>query len=86
MENYIKLMNGDIVANKNTGDCGLFFFVLNPCLSSSKSLEGEEGDVTFYHAVVQNMENRMDCRYVNLSFFDSGLWYIYDNKIKEIKE
>ena len=86
MENCIKLMHGDIVANKTAGDCGAFFFVLNPCLTSSKSLEGEEGDVTFYHAVVQNMENKHDFRYVNLSFFNDGTWYVYNNKIKEIKE
>lgn len=86
MENHFKLMHGDIVANKTTGDCGRFFFVLNPCLSSTKSLEGDEGENTFYHAVVQNMEDRHDCRYVNLSYFDAGMWYVYDNKIKEIKE
>jgi hypothetical protein len=79
-------MHGDIVVNKTAGDCGVFFFVLNPCLPSTKSLEGDEGDVVLYHAVVQNMESKHDFRYVNLSYFESGLWYVYDNKIKELKE
>lgn len=82
----MKLMHGDIVANKTLADCGKFFFVLNPCLSSTKSLEGEEGEHTFYHAVVQNMEDKGDYRYVNLDYFTDGRWYLYDNKIKEIKE
>jgi hypothetical protein len=32
------------------------------------------------------MEDKGDYRYVNLDYFTDGRWYLYDNKIKEIKE
>ncbi len=82
----MKLMHGDIVANKSTADCGKFFFVLNPCRLTTTSLDGEEADQQFCQVVVQNMEDKHDFRYVNHSYFDAGIWYIHKNNFTEVKE
>jgi len=70
----IKPMHGNIIQNKSLSDCGKFFFVLNPCRSFI--YEGRE----YTQVVVQNLDDKMDVRYVDIVHFESGHWYIYNNK------
>lgn len=79
----MKLMHGDIVANKSTADCGKFFFVLNPCrLTTTISLDEEEADQQFCQVVLQSLEDKGDFRYVSYQYFKDGSWYLVNNKFQ----
>ena len=85
MENRIKLMHGDLVSNNSIADCGKLFFVLNPCRRSTYSLDGEESDQENVQVVAQSLDDKGDFRYVSMSYFEDGTWFLINNKI-ELKE